>query len=328
MKKLFFVLLCLLCSFSANSIYAEYVFKGGKLVKADFKPSMTVVEHYSYGVKAFEKKCWDQAIKHFTTVTLHFPHSPLYQDSLFYLGVSLYHVKEFDMANQKLTLYLAIQTPLKHFEEAYAYKFAIAEQYRMGVKKHLFSSQKLPKWLPAKTEALDLFDEVIAALPIHDLAAKSLYSKAQLLFSFKDYKESIETFQQLIHRFPKHELVSHTYLSISQVYHRQCQSQFHNPDLLDLAKINLRNFCQDYPRSERAKEASQLYKEMQEIYSQGLFDTATLYERQGRMKASVIYYVHAIEKYPDTEAAEKSKERLTFFEDEAEALRLSKEYQK
>jgi tetratricopeptide (TPR) repeat protein len=60
----------------------------------------------------------------------------------------------------------------------------------------------MPKWIPALEDALSIYDEVIMALPHHELGAKALYGKARLLFKDEDYKASIETYQALIRRFP------------------------------------------------------------------------------------------------------------------------------
>jgi hypothetical protein len=45
--------------------------------------------------------------------------------------------------------------------------------FKDGAKKHLLGIDSLPEWLPAKEEALEIYEEVLAALPHSELAAQS-----------------------------------------------------------------------------------------------------------------------------------------------------------
>ena len=66
--------------------------------------------------------------------------------------------------------------------------------------------EKMPQWVSAHEDALNIYDEVIATLPRHDVAARSLFNKARMLSGDGKYKESIDSYQILIRRFPKHQL--------------------------------------------------------------------------------------------------------------------------
>ena len=68
-----------------------------------------------------------------------------------------------------LSDYLKKSASPKHFEEAIEMKFAIAEFFREGGKKRLFGSHKLPAIMPAREDALKIYDEVITTLPHHDI---------------------------------------------------------------------------------------------------------------------------------------------------------------
>lgn len=305
-----FFVFTLLVFFCYLPLQAGFVIKEGKLRKAEKIAHMSAMEHYSVGLKSMEDKNWDNAAHHFYLIVINYSTSPLYEDAIFYLGVSLFHCKDYFESNNYLTEYLKQKNRLKHFEEAFSYKLAIASKLEHGAQKHLFNWKKMPKLIPAKEEALELYDEIITTLPNHQLAADAMNHKAKLLFKMQDYKTCIETYQTLIKRFPKHEFAPDAYIAISDVYLKQLKSESQNPDLIDLATINLRNFQTNFPKDPKLKLAKQELSRMHEIQADGFYETGRFYERKKKFHASVIYYVHALDRFPETKAAEKSYKRL------------------
>ncbi len=261
-------------------------------------------------VAANEKKDWKELVRHSTILNKHFKTTPFVQEAIFFLGVGYFYLEDYELANNHFSAYLRQQVTPKHFEEAIQYKFTIAEKFHQGEKKHLFGLENMPQWLPAKEEALAIYDEVITALPHHELAAKAYFGKAQLLLENEDYRASIETYQMLIRRFPKHPLAVESYIGIENVYLKQCQLEFPDPDFLDLAEINLRKFKENFPSEEKYLVAEASFNNMREHYAQNLFETAQFYQKTKKDKAAIIYFKKILHKYPETIVAKESKKRL------------------
>jgi tetratricopeptide (TPR) repeat protein len=239
-----------------------------------------------------------------------FPSSPFVQEAVFYLGVGYFHLQDYEVANKHFSNYLKKQTTPRHFEEAIQYKFSIAEQFQGGAKKHVLGMEAMPKWLPAREDAIAIFDEVVSALPHHDLGAKALYGKAELLVKEEDFKAAVETYQTLIRRFPKNSLAVDSYLGIAEVYFTQCRAEYPDLDFLDLAEINLRKFKQDFPGDARVATAEKIVADMKEVYAGTLYETGQFFERTKKAKASLLYYKKVISQYPDTKIAVLAKERM------------------
>ncbi len=298
------------CLLSVLSLEASYTFKNGHFVNTREMATLSVQEHFSLLMQAYEKQEWDELIRQATIISKNFSGSSFAQEAIFFQGVGHFHLREYDLANKNLSLYLKKEATSKHFEEAIDYKFQIAQKYQGGSKKHILGFEAMPKWVPAKEDALAIYDEVIAALPHHELGALSLFGKAQLHFEQEEYQQSIESLQTLIRRFPKHQLAPESYLEISKVYLTQVKREFADPDLLDLAEINLKKFRQDFPSESRIEQAEQLLHDMQEIYAHTLYETGRFYERTKKPKAAIIYYSKVIAKYPATKSAHNSTKRL------------------
>ncbi len=292
--------------------FAEGAFKlrNGKLIDADVVATLPVQEHFNRGIEAINQENWKEAARQFKVITLTFPDTPYGADSYYYLGVAEYNLDEFDFANEAFTAYLKAKNNPKFFQEAIEYKFAIADRLGAGSKKRFLGTKKLPKWASGTSLALEIYDEVITALPCHDLAARALYSKGSLLWNQKQYKRSIEAFQMIIKRFPKHELAPESYVTIAKIYLEQSRTEFQNPDVLEFAQINLTRFRHDFPRDERISEVEGDVLAVKEIYANGLYETGLFYERIDKPKASLIYYQNAIKRFPETMVAIKCIERL------------------
>lgn len=289
---------------------AAYTLKDGKIIDASQVATMSLEEHYNAGVKALEASDWYGAANQFGIAAANFPLSPYGQEAAFFQGVALFNLGEYDLANEAFTSYLQGKSTPRLFEETLEYKFAIAEQFRQGARRRLFGSKKLPKWAPGDDSGIKIYEEIIAAVPSHEYAIKSLFSKALLHWKRKEYSEAVEAFQMITRRFPKHEYAPESYLLINRVYLDQSRKEFQNPDILSFAEINLRRFAASFPSEERLSEAENDVLAIKEVYAKGYFDTGLFYERLGKPQAAVLYYRHAVIQFPETVMASYSNRRL------------------
>ncbi|MDF2578203.1 MAG: hypothetical protein K0S74_1687 [Chlamydiales bacterium] len=315
MKKSSFFILSSVFAFSIlpTLSYADYqVKKDGTLVEDKYIATGTVQEHYSLMMKAVEQQNWVETAKQSRIIVENFPETPFAQESLYQLGVSQYYMEEFDQADKWLSSYLKnkLQTHLKYFEEAMQYKFEIAEQFRAGAKRRMFHAEKLPKWLSAESDAIQIYDEVIQVLPGHELAAKSLFAKGTLLAEIDRYSESVKAFETLIERFPRHDLTSEAYVAIAAVYAKQLKKEKDHPDLFSLAQLNYNKFRKNFPKEDRLTKVENYLKEMQETFAQGLYEIGAFYERKKQPHAATVYYKNVITDYPSSQVAQLCQERL------------------
>lgn len=292
------------------ALFGGYSQVKGKWSDERFVPDYSVQEHYDLGRQAFDSNNWDEALTHFMVINFHFQESPFYYDAIFYAAVCYLNKTEYDLANKQFNRYVAMAGKLKHFEKVFEYKLEIADRFAQGIKKHILGIERLPKWAPAKGDALELYDEIIAALPGKEIAAQALYNKADLLKAKRQYHESIESLHTLARRFPKHSLAADSYVRVSEIYLEQSRQESQNPDLIALSQVNVQRFFKCFPSDERVNEAKKNVLAMQEVYAQSLYDTGRFYERKKKPMASSIYYEDTIRKYPGTKAATKSAERL------------------
>jgi|GEM_PF-674207 len=270
----------------------------------------TAYDYYHDLLSAYQAENWKNLI--LTAKALHasYEESPFNAEAHYYKGVAYYHLGDYDFANESFSEYLRNETTPKFFEDAIEYKFQIAEKFYEGARRHFLGFQKLPRIIPARDEALEIYEEIITTLPRHDLTARSLYKKGCLLYEFNDYKPSVEAFQVLIRRFPRHYLSPEAFLGIQKVYLKQAQQEFPDPDILELATINLQKFTESFPGESRLEDATKMLTQMEDSFAQELFETGFFYEKTHKLDAAAIYYANLITKYPYSTYAQKAQRHL------------------
>jgi len=273
--------------------------------------SSSVTEYNSLLQDAVASKDWWSVIDYSDVISYHFPTTPFAQETPYLTGYAYYQMEQFELANQALSAYINHSASHSHFEEAIQMKFSIAEAFQNGKKKRLFGSHKMPAWLSAKENAIEIYDEVITVVPHSQMAAKSLLGKAKIQTEFEEYKAAAETLSQLIRRFPKNEEAAEGYLEMGRVYLTQVQTTSLDLDILDLANVNLKRFHLAFPREPRLEEADKLFSETEELFAENLFETGKFFERTKKKDASQIYFNKVISKYPSTKAARSAREKLT-----------------
>jgi outer membrane protein assembly factor BamD (BamD/ComL family) len=260
-------------------------------------------EEYNKATVAFQKKKWSDVKIHAKKVIDLASDSPFVTELYFYMGAAYFHQKDYDQSNYYFSKFLKEYSSPKFFEEAIVYKFQIAEQFQKGAKKHLMGLEKLPKMSSAWDDAYLIYDEVIATLPRHEVAAKSLFNKATMLRLEDKFKESIETFQTLIRRFPKDPLAPKSYVAIAEAYASESKDLFPDRDFLDQARLNAKKFRKDFPSDERVNEVDKILSKMQDNYARDLWESAHYFAKKKKMQSCILYYTTIARKYPESKFA-------------------------
>ncbi len=260
---------------------------------------------------ALRENDWWAAIDYAEVIAKNYPESPFAQETDFLIGEAFYHLGQLELANEYFSSYLNHSVAPSHFEETMRLKFSVAEAFRLGEKKPLFGSHKLPKILSAEEDALQIYDEVISALPHNEIAAKALLGKAELQSKAEDYKPSLETLDLLIRRFPKQTFAAQGFLQKSHVYLLQAQEGSSDPTLLGLADINLRKFRLAFPREEGLVQTENDLAAIQEIFAEHLMKTGRFFQKTKKIPAAKLYYIKVTAHFPKTKAATEAQERLS-----------------
>jgi TolA-binding protein len=304
------LLVCVVVGVVCSPLSGAYLFKDGQFIDAKNLATESIEAHFQRGLDALKLRKWNDACDQFHIVIASFEEASLAQEARYYLGVALYELGEFDLANDSLNEYLKKNNSPSHLEDVHRYKLSIAQKLAEGARRHPFGMQSLPRIMSGEELAVTIFDEVAAALPHHDLAAIALLGRATIQHNQELYLQAVETYQTVIRRFPESAFALKAFLGVTTSYEAALKREPQNVDVLALAEINYKEFCRVFPQAEEVKTVEMSVTKMQEIYSDALYQTGLLYERMSQPKSAVVYYSLAASKFPASEAAQRSRERM------------------
>jgi len=279
---------------------SEYGYKGVQTAERIFEKLQ----------KSFEEKEYKEVVKLGTILTEDLSSSPFAAEGAYYKAEAFLKMKDYERANEAFSFYLSHFSQLKHFEEAMQKKFEIAEAFSNGEKKRLFSGPYLPRVISAEDDALNIYDEIITAMPREEMCAIALHKKGRILTRKQDFDEAIEVYQVLIRRFPTHPLAPISYLDIAKVYYKKSISLFADPDVLELAKLNIQKFEASFPQHEGIITAKKQLQEMKNYFAKELYEMARYFTKKKKNEAAELYYRAILTLYPDSASATDSQKAL------------------
>ena len=270
----------------------------------------TAAEHLEAGKELIARGDRIVGCRHFKMIFTAYPDAPEVAEAYYQLGMLGVQEGDGRAAVKWFNRYLEKEPQTERFEEIFGYKLAIADAFCGGRRAHLFGGRWMPRWSGTKYDALELYDEIYAAMPSHEYGAQALYGKGLVLWKLREYDEAVDAMQGFIARFPRHEHAPDAYEAICNIYLDHVRYQPHNPDLLPLAQINLRKFRADFPTDERLLKGEEILEEIREALADALIETGKFYERKGIEPAACVYYTHAANDYVGTAAADFAIARL------------------
>jgi len=307
----------------STQVQGAYLLKNGRLINTKYIATHSVEDHFELGMKALKAHNWSAAEDQFHIVITNFADYSLANDAHYYLGVTLYEENEFDLANEHFSSYLLKSNTPTHLEDLYRYKLDIAMRLASGCRRRMFGSPSMPKIMNGSDLAVEIFDEIAAGLPNHELAGTALIEKGKLLTREEEYEQAIDTYHTTIRRFRGSRFALNAFHGISTCYFEELKKQPQNSDALVLAEINLRELKKEFPQAEELSLLEDEYRSMQELYVDALYQTGQLYERMSQPKASILYYHLAATTLPSYHVAHLCKNRMKDLAQYVEELHLS-----
>ncbi len=272
---------------------------------------LSMQEAYNVALESFQKREWNQLKSQSKQAIEAFPASPFLSDLYYYVGVAYFSQHDYEMANFYFSQFLEKYATPKYFEEAVVYKYLIAEQFQKGERKHLMGVEAMPRIVSAWDDAYAIYDEVIATLPRHEVAAKALFNKAEMKIEEGDSKEAIELYQTMIRRFPKHNLTPKAYLAIAKSFLQESQGNFPDKEFLEQAQLNYRKFRAEFPGEDRLVDAEAMLAQMQDRYARDLWESANYYDKKQKFQSSFLYYLSIVRNYPESKYAHLALQRVS-----------------
>ena len=202
------------------------------------------------------------------------------------------------------------------FSYAAAQGYIIAETGRQGVRPRKFGG-RLP-WLKDRKAVLGLYDELYALAPQSELAPRLLFRKgvfaseiSEEIFEGDRVRDAIGAFEMLIGSHPESPLVPEAYLLLAGIYEKLSPGAEWDQVSTRRALNYYTDFYTLFPEHPQAEYAYGRTEALRMRLAENRLSVGDFYYvRRNNMRAALVFYNEAITHAPESEAADRARERI------------------
>jgi outer membrane protein assembly factor BamD len=194
----------------------------------------------------------------------------------------------------------------ERFDEAVEGLFRIGEMYLNGQKTKVLG-------IPIKSgmkQAVLIFGMIIRTAPYGKYTARAQFDLGRAHEKQGSNESAIAAYQAVVEKFPNDPIAIDAQYQIGYIWSKASSSGTYDPATATHAKVGFEDFLARYPNSEKAKQARENLKRMEQKQTSTAYQIAKFYDKQKRYRAAAIYYNEVIRQQPSSPEGERAKKRI------------------
>lgn len=297
-----------LISFPAPSSYAVWTWTpeaGWVHPKRAVKPSPG--GQFAWAEELFRKGEHDRAIAEHRKLIRSYPESIYAPRSQYAIGASYEALGKYYRAAKEY------QKVIDNYPDSDKIADVVESQHRLG---NLLFAKKIESRLKRAfrennyEKAARVYRLVVSNAPHGKRAAEAQYKIGLSYRRQGRFPEAISEFQKVIENYPLSPWVKNAYYGIGLSYFSQSLPFPYDQTLAEAAFKQFQKFRERFPDSELTPEVEEKIELLRSQKAERLYLIARFYERGGHIRAARIYYQTVMDKYPGSNWAVLSQERL------------------
>lgn len=194
--------------------------------------------------------------------------------------------------------------------------FAIANNLINGKRQPLFWG--IPGF-PNRNRGIKSFEMFVQAAPYSDYSALALMKIAKCHVDKRRLVPAIDALDRLINSYPDSLVTSDAYLELAASYLRLVQGPLYDQGSTKEAISYFEDFLALFPNNSDVKKAEDGRDDSKELLATSRLKIARFYQKKRNYVAAQVFYNEAITISPNSETAEKARERLEIVDQKAAA---------
>lgn len=274
---------------------------------------------YAEGDRLFREKNYKAAAEKFQAAIDRGPHSSIQQEAMFMLAESYYFDDRYIKARDAYDGLVKEFTNTRYLDAVVEREWNIARYWEKYDKAHPDlpltpnAWDKTRPWFDTIGHAIKTYDSIRLNDPTGPRADDAIMATANIYFARGRYDDADYHYTLLRREYPRSELQYEAHLLGLQAKINKYQGENYDGTPLEEAKALLKSlnsqFAGRLPPEEKqrlAKVEAMLNKNIAERD----FRMAAYYDKKKDFGAAKFYYASVIKKFPDTDLAKKSKDRV------------------
>ena len=305
------VLAAFCCLAIPQAASAAVIFKPGKKAK-EVAPSGeemngTARELFEIGQSAENRGDTRQAMKAYRSLVRKFPRDTLAPGAA-YRFAQLSERAGADLKAAAAYRIIVEQYPSSpHFDEAIEAQFRIGESYLGGKKVRLLG-------LPIKSaldDAKTIFAAIVRTAPYGKYTARAQFNIGLVNEKRGDVDGAVAAYQAVAEKFPDQPVAVDAQYQIGYLWFNEARSGTRDARAVANARLGFQDFLFRYPKSEKAAQARENLRMLDQKTTTDAFRIAKFYDKQKNYRAAVIYYNDVIRQQPGSSESKHAQQRVS-----------------
>lgn len=245
-----------------------------------------------------------------------FPTTLFAAEAIFRQSVILTMQRRFEEAFERICTLIRTYPGSDRIADALAQGYIIAETGRQGFRPRKFGG-RMP-WLRDRKAVLRVYDELYALAPQSTVAPRLLFRKgafaaeiAEEVFESDRVRDAIAAFEMLIGSHPESPLVPEAYLLLAGIYEKLSPGAEWDQVSTRRALNYYTDFYSLFPEHPKAEFAYERTEALRVRLAENRFSLGDFYYvRRNNLRAALVFYNEAITQAPESEAAQRARERI------------------
>jgi outer membrane protein assembly factor BamD len=192
------------------------------------------------------------------------------------------------------------------FEEAIEKQFQIGDMYMQGKKLKvlglaIFSSLD---------RSVEIFAAIIRTAPYGKYTARAQFNIGRAREKQGQNDLAIAAYEAVVEKFPNDSLAVDAQYQIGYLWFTAARQGTYDQNAALQARTGFQDFLFKFPKSEKAPQAKENLRLLEQKQTNNSLDIAKFYDKQKNYRAAVIYYNEVIRQQPGSTASEVAKRRV------------------
>lgn len=274
---------------------------------------------YVEGDRLFREKYYKGAAEKFQAAIDRGPHSAIEQDAMFMLAESYYYNDQYIKARDAYDALVKEHTNTRYMDRVIEHEWAIARYWEQYEEKHpgwpLVPNgwDKTRPWFDTIGHSIKTYDSIRLNDPTGPRADDAIMATANIYFRRGKYDDADYHYTLLRKEYPRSELQFEAHLLGLQAKMLKYQGENYDGTPLEEAKVLVKELNSQFANRLSPEEKQRLNTELAQLNQKMAmrdYRMAGYYDRKKDYGAAKHYYAAVIQKYPDTDLGQKSRDRV------------------
>ena len=194
-----------------------------------------------------------------------------------------------------------------NFDEAIEAQFRIGEAYLAGKKVRLLG-------VPVKSaleDAKTIFAAIVRTAPYGKYTARAQFNIGLVNEKRGDVDSAVAAYQAVSEKFPDQPVAVDAQYQIGYLWFNEARNGTRDARAVANARLAFQDFLFRYPKSEKAAQARENLRILDQRSTTDAFRIAKFYDKQKNYRAAVIYYNDVIRQQPGSSESTHAKQRVS-----------------